>query len=105
MLFLLLRFTPVKMPPPATTPEPVLISLAVRLHEDANLRDAALAVLKTRPDLQLGTLHERWLPLVAETFSPLELHAWVESLPGVLAVEVAFVEVTPTPESSPSAAD
>ena len=78
-----------------------MISLAVRLHEDANLRDAALAVLKTRADLQLGNLQDLWLPLVAETLSPTELHAWLESLPGVISVYVAFVEVTSAPEPTP----
>ncbi len=90
------------MTPPETTPEPVLISLAVRLHEDANLRDAALAVLRTRSDLQLGNLHELWLPVVAETLSPIELHAWLESLPGVISVDVAFVEVTSDPGQTPT---
>jgi hypothetical protein len=68
--------------------------LIVTLPEDAALRQEALALLGQRPELELGPLAGRWLPVVMETDSEgssRTLHRWIESLPGVAYVDVAAV--------------
>ncbi|MBK8477212.1 MAG: hypothetical protein IPL39_13225 [Opitutaceae bacterium] len=87
------------MPPPVTNPEPVVISLVLRLHEEDALPTATLAALRAHPSLEIGTVCDSWVPLVAETPDPRELHRWLESLPGVASVDVAFVEVVPQPDA------
>lgn len=88
-----------------TNPEPVVISLVLRLHEDAALRTATLATLRACAGIELGAVRDSWLPLVAETPTPRELHHWIESLPGVQLVDVTFVEVVPQLEAPPGASD
>ncbi|MBK8476143.1 MAG: hypothetical protein IPL39_07450 [Opitutaceae bacterium] len=83
------------MPPPVTTPEPVVISLVLRLREEDALRTTTLATLRAQVGLELGAIRDSWIPLVAETPDPRELHRWLESLPGLASVDVAFVEVVP----------
>ncbi len=87
------------MPHPVINPEPVVISLVLRLREEEALRTATLAALRAHIGLELGAVCESWVPLVAETPDPRELHRWLESLPGVASVDVAFVEVVPQPDA------
>lgn len=89
---------------PATpAPPELVVSLVVTLAPAAPARAAALAALRTRAELEIGALTEHWLPVVAVTPFPRELHRWVESLPGVTCVDVAFVEIADQPESAPAA--
>lgn len=81
------------MPRVESAPEPVVISLVLRLSDDAFARDAVLSALRKRGGVEPGELRDCWLPVVAETKQPMELHAWLESLPGVMFVDVTFVEV------------
>lgn len=72
---------------------PVVLGLVLSLPAAGPLRAAVAAALAARPDLRPGEPRGHLLPLTAETADPLALHRWLESLPGVLAVDVAFVEV------------
>jgi hypothetical protein len=74
-------------------PETVIIGLVLTLPPSAPDRAALLATLAARSDLRLGEPQEHLLPLAAETSDPQSLHRELENLPGVRAVDVAFVEV------------
>jgi len=82
------------------SPEPVLSSLIITLAEEPALRAAALSALSTRPDLRLGEPGGAWLPAVLDATDPYGVFRELEALPGVVLVEVVFVEVaspSPTP--------
>jgi hypothetical protein len=83
------------MPLTSNAPAPVVISLVLRLRESEADCAAVFTALLTRPEIELGAMREGWLPLVAETADPRELHAWLESLPGIAQVDVTFVEIVP----------
>jgi hypothetical protein len=82
---------------------PVVLGLVLALPAAGPLRASALAAIAARSDLRPGEPRGHLLPLTAETDDPLALHRWLEALPGILAVDVAFVEVdqpaTPSPSS------
>lgn len=75
-------------------PEPVIIGLVLTLPSAAADQAPVLAALAARPDLRLGEAQAHLIPLTAETTDPRALHRELENLPGVRAVDVAFVEVT-----------
>ncbi len=81
----------------ASTPSPSVVSLVVHLSEVPPLRAAALAALRAHPAVELGPVSGSLLPLVAEVPVPMEFHRWIESVPGVTFVDVAFVEVVADP--------
>jgi len=54
---------------------------------------ALLGELRRHDSLCVGQPEGPWLPVTAETDDPRALHRWLESLPGVRAVDVVFVEV------------
>ncbi len=85
------------MTPSAPTPSPAVVSLVLHLRDDVLLRQSALAALRAHPAVELGALSGALLPLVAEVPVPMEFHRWIESLPGVAYVDVAFVEVVDEP--------
>ena len=64
--------------------------------------DAPLAALEAHPDITVGERHERYLPVALDTPdepSTRDLHAWVESLPGVAYADVVYVAFDhPSPE-------
>ena len=74
-------------------------------HLDVIARAAALSALNNHRGIQPGELRDCWLPVVAETDQPMELHAWLESLPGVMFVDVTFVEVVSDPDVPTSSGD
>jgi hypothetical protein len=75
-------------------PEIVVIGLVLTLPPSAEARSGLLTALAARSDLRLGEPQAHLLPLTAETSDPQSLHRELENLPGVRAVDVAFVEVT-----------
>ncbi len=85
------------MPPTAPTPSPAVVSLVLHLRDDVLLRRAALSALRAHPAVELGPVSGPLLPLVAEVPAPMEFHRWIESLPGVAFVDVAFVELVSDP--------
>ncbi len=80
---------------------PVVLGLVLSLPATGPQRASALAALAAHPDLRPGEPRGHLLPLTAETVDPMALHRWLEALPGVLAVDVAFVEVDPPAPPSP----
>lgn len=55
---------------------------------------ATLATLHAHPDATLEAPRMPYVALSIETADTRSTHAWLETLPGVLAVDVAFVEVS-----------
>lgn len=58
-------------------------------------------VSEQRGDIELGERTGRWQPIVAEsegTRDSHEVHEWLESLSGVVMVDVVFSSVSPPPE-------
>lgn len=72
-----------------------VIGLVLTFSDDAGTRAATLECLRAMPHLRLGSLQGAWLPLSAETEDPEALHERLSLLPGVLSVDVTFVEVIP----------
>lgn len=93
------------MPPTEVSPGSVVISLVLRLSDDGVARQAVRAALRKRGDVEAGDQRDCWLPVVAETSQPQELHAWLESLPGVMFVDVTFVEVATEANVQPCSGD
>ena len=68
--------------------------LVVTLSSNPAKAAEAMAALQRRPEFTFGDRNDRWLPLVMETCSHAEsreLHDWVQTLPGVEFVDVAYV--------------
>ena len=68
--------------------------LVITLSANAAKAAEAIATLRARPELTFGDRNDRWLPLVMETCGEAEsreLHDWVQTLPGVEFVDVAYV--------------
>lgn len=64
--------------------------LTLTLHDD----DPPIAALQNHPDITLGTPHGRYLPVVLDTPdepTTRDLHAWIESLPGIAYADVTYV--------------
>ena len=69
--------------------------LVITLSESPSERAWALAGLRSRSDLQLGELSERWLPVVLEKSDDESAEAVfreISLLPGVEYVDVVFVQ-------------
>jgi len=71
-----------------------LSSLIVTLSDNPLLRASALASLAVRADLQLGEPGGSWVPAVLESSDPRAVFSEIETLPGVVLVEVVFVELS-----------
>lgn len=55
---------------------------------------SVLKAIQTRPEVELGELQDRWLPLVVDARDERgsrDVHAWLEKLPGVESVDVILV--------------
>ena len=75
--------------------------LLLTLKEDEGLVSNALLEIEGRQDIELGERTGRWQPVVVEsrgTKGSHEAHEWLESLPGVIMVDVVFSSVSPPPE-------
>lgn len=75
-------------PPPTS-----ILGLALTLDPVAPELPATLAELRSRVGAVLEEPQWPYAALVLETTDPRGDHAWLESLPGVCAVDVVFVEV------------
>ncbi|MBE2214861.1 MAG: hypothetical protein IAE82_13390 [Opitutaceae bacterium] len=76
----------------STAPTSVL-GLALTFDPTAPELPETLATLRARPGLVLEEPQMPFAALALETTDPRGDHAWLESLAGVLAVDVVFVEV------------
>jgi len=77
--------------------------LIITLNPEPATQAVAMARLRTRPELTLGELTDRWLPAALETpgdAESREVHDWLMTLPGVAFVDVVSVnfESAPAPE-------
>lgn len=72
---------------------PAISSLILTLQSDPRLEAATLAALQEVPGLELGTYRRPWLPAVLEAGDPASVCDQLRALPGVVLVEVTFVEV------------
>lgn len=88
------------MPVSCFTPPPSVLGLALTLDIASPALADTLAVLRTRRGLLLEEpLQLPFAAVALETTDVRGEHAWLERLPGVLAVDVVFVEVLADPES------
>jgi hypothetical protein len=78
--------------PPSTSPTSIL-GLALTLDPASPALPDTIAMLHARPGLVLGEVQLPFAAVALETDDPRGDHAWLESLPGIVAVDVAFVEV------------
>ena len=74
-------------------PEPGLSSLIITLANTPTERAAALAALTARADLTLGEPGGNWVPAVLDSADPYGAFRELEALPGIVLVEVVFVEL------------
>jgi hypothetical protein len=85
----------------------MISGLVVTLPADTQLLARALEAIRQEPALELGTQHGLRLPLVLETDTSTEsqtLTDWLQQLPGVQHVDVAYVHLEPSAvDAEPSA--
>lgn len=79
--------------PEICTEKSLVSSLVITLAGDERMRAEALQLLVNFPDLELGQVAGAWVPAVLESVDAASVIAALEALPGVLFVEVVFVEV------------
>lgn len=82
--------------------------LVLTLSSDPALAREAEATLRARPELTLGAVQQRWLPLAAETpdvRSSRDLHDWLSALPGIDFVDVVQVNFEEEKPEMPNASD
>ena len=68
--------------------------LVITLSMNAAEAAKAMTALSARQEFAFGERNDRWLPLVMETSGDAEsheLHNWIQGLPGVEFVDVAYV--------------
>lgn len=76
-----------------STPPTSVLGLALTLDPASPGLPDTIAMLHARPGLVLGEVQLPFAAIALETADPRGDHAWLESLPGIVAVDVAFVEV------------
>lgn len=87
----------------APCPSPTaVIGLVLTLSADLEARARLVTTLRDTPHVRLGPPQGSWLPLSAETEDPESLHDWLAMLPGVVAVDVAFVEIAAADTATPA---
>jgi len=70
--------------------------LLITLEEDETLVEEVLKVLDDREGIEIGERTGRWLPVVVEAEDAKgshDVHEWIESLSGVVIVDVVFTSV------------
>ncbi|PAW81824.1 MAG: hypothetical protein B9S33_16020 [Pedosphaera sp. Tous-C6FEB] len=81
--------------------------LIITLQPEPATHAEAVGRLRTRPELTLGEVSDRWLPAALQTRDDAEareFHDWLMAQPGVAFVDVVSVsfESTPPPQPPPS---
>ncbi len=74
-------------------------ALLITLSSDPALAAEGRQALQARPELTLGECNLRWLPVAAEAETPrssLDLHDWIQSVPGVEFIDVIQVNFLDT---------
>lgn len=70
-------------------------SLVITLSSESAAESQALAALAAVPGLDLGAYRRPWLAAVLESANPADACRCLQTIPGVVLVEVTFVEVSP----------
>jgi len=71
---------------------PHMISgLVLTLSIDPELAASAIEALQTHPELELGEMADRWIPVTVCSGNTKAIHRWLEETPGIEMVDVAFV--------------
>ena len=78
---------------PSFTPPVSVLGLALTLDTASSSLASTLAVLRAHPGLVMEKPQLPFAAVALETTDPRADHAWLESLPAVLAVDVVFVEL------------
>jgi len=81
------------MPEACSSAPASIVGLALTLDPAHPALNPTLAVLRQHSGVTLGEYQAPFLPLVLESAALRSDHAWLESLPAVRAVDVAFVEI------------
>jgi hypothetical protein len=71
--------------------------IVITLNADAVLARQAQTTLQARPELTLGELNARWLPVAleaADVSASRDFHDWLNTVPGVDFVDVVEVNFT-----------
>lgn len=66
------------------------------LVNDGQKVQSAIAAISEHPDMKVGELQKKWLPVVIDSESEdkgREAHRWLESLDGVYLVDAVFTSV------------
>ena len=85
---------------------PVSISaLVITLRTEPEAESQALAALAAIPGLDLGDHHRPWLSAVLESTHPADDCRFLQDIPGVVLVEVTYVEVIPPAPRAPAFAN
>ena len=74
-------------------------SLVITLRGEPEAESQALAALASIAGLDLGGYHRPWLAAVLESDQSAEMCRFIQSIPGVVLVEVTYVEVPPAPSA------
>lgn len=70
--------------------------LMLTLTSDDRSISGVLEAIRTRTEVELGELQDRWLPVVTDTpdqRGSRDVHTWLESLPGVEIVDVILAGI------------
>lgn len=70
--------------------------LLITLDEDSQKAASAVEEMSARPDIEVGELNEKWLPVVVESSDEYESKQavkWIEALPGVYFIDTVFSSV------------
>jgi len=73
--------------------ETALSALVITVSAEPALRAQALSALPRIGGLELGECQACWLSAVLETAEPKAAIAAIEAVPGVVLVEIVFVEI------------
>ncbi len=87
------------MPAPRSIPPPSVVGLTLTLDPTSPALPATLETLRARPGLTLREPRMPFAALALESDDTRRDHAWLESLPAVIAVDVVFIEVLAEPET------
>lgn len=82
--------------------------LVITLSADARLATRVVARLGARPEFTAGERNGRWLPVAMEAGDAAQsraLHDWLRALPGVVFVDIVYVNFDEDASSLSAAAD
>ena len=79
-------------------------ALVITLRPEPEAESQALAALASITGLDLGEYHRPWLSAVLESAHPADDCRFLQNIPGIVLVEVTYVEVIPPASPTPAVA-